>query len=125
GGALTGCPEGTVVSVVDVSFVVKATGAITQPVEVSLSWGGTAVPGLDYPPPPSSVELTQSTSEVTISPGVNGYRALTYTLTRIPGSGYTVGDPNTSTPSIILAGPACVEVPPPPPPIDQSPSFTG
>jgi len=125
GGRLTGCPEGTAISFSDPSFVVKATGAITEPVEVSLSWGGPAVPALDYPPPPTSVELTPSTPEVTISPGWNGQRSVGFTLTVIPGSGYTVGDPNTATPLMISAGPACVVAPAPPPPIEQSPSFTG
>jgi hypothetical protein len=125
GGRLTGCPDGTVISFSDPSFVVKATGAITQPVEVSLSWGGTAVPGVDSPALPTSVELTPSTPEVTISPGWNGQRGVGFTLTVIPGGGYTVGDPNTASPLMLSAGPGCAVPPGPPPPIEQSPSFTG
>ena len=119
-------PPGPPTVGLDVSFIVTLTGTFNLPVEVHLSWGGTAVPGVDYQTPPTSITFTPGTSEITLSAGITATSAnKTIVLTIVEGSGYTVGDPATATTTVgVLAiAPAvgCVV----PPPVEATPPFTG
>jgi hypothetical protein len=107
-------------------FVVTRTGTAAQPLEVHLSWGGTAVPGVDYNTPPTSVTLAAGSSELVLSAGITSTSAnKTLVLTIDGGSGYAVGDPSTATAHVEVAviTPACAVAPATPP--ETSPTFTG
>ena len=107
----------------DVSFVASSTGEITQPLEVHLSWGGSAVPGIDYNTPPTSITFTPGTAEITVSAGITATAGdKTIELTVVEGQGYAVGSEPQSA-IVATAVPvlsACLPLPP-----ETNPSFTG
>lgn len=84
------------------------TGDTASSLEVLLSIGGTATPGADYPPIPSSITIPagQLSREIAIRPYEDslpeGSESIIVTIT--PDSGYTVASPNTAT-VIVLDSP--------------------
>ena len=113
----------------DASFTLTLTGEITQSLEVHLSWGGSAIPGIDYHTPPTSVTFNPGTSEITVSAGITAAAGnpidtgnKTIELTIVEGDGYTVGsEPQTAL--VAIAVPSLAACPPIPP--ETNPSFTG
>ena len=129
GGTATapGCAT-LVTPFVDTVFVVTLSSASTDPIDVALSWGGTAVAGVDYANHPESVTLPANTATLTVPAAIDASAAgKTITLSIAAGAGYSVGAPATAMAEVALpVTPAiCVTSPPPTPPIAASPEFTG
>ena len=124
GSILLSCGEAPRIE--DASFVVALAGTISQPVQVNLSWGGTAIAGTDYSTPPTSVTFAPGADEITVAIHLNVSAGLkTVVVTIESAAGYTVGDPGSATTDLIpLALPGCVD-PPPAPPATTDPTFTG
>jgi hypothetical protein len=95
-------------------------------ITLNLSWGGTAVPGVDYLSHPDTVVVPSGTTSVTVpvslinQPSTNGK---TIVLTINNGSDYSVGTPANATATIEFGvlSPLCVAFPPP----VAKPNFTG
>lgn len=87
-------------------FRVERAGDLSSPLVVNLAWGGTATPGADYEPEPSSVVVPAGAAFVELSLDpindavAEANASETVVATVQPGPGYTVGAPASATVTI-------------------------
>jgi hypothetical protein len=106
----------------DVSFELTLSGEITEPLNVNLAWGGSAIAGLDYHPP-TAVTFTPLAAKIIVAAAITPTAGnKTIELTVVAGSGHTVGSPpETAFVQQVFPDPLFC---PPPPPV-TNPPFTG
>jgi hypothetical protein len=122
-----GC-QTQVAPLVDTVFLITVSAPSPDPIDVTLSWGGTAVAGVDYANHAASVTVPANATTLAVPAGINASAGgKTITLTVTAGAGYSVGTPVTATATVALPiFPAiCIAPGPQPTPIPASPNFTG
>jgi hypothetical protein len=118
-----------VAPLIDTVFLITLSAPSPEPMDVTLSWGGTAVVGVDYANHPGSVTIPASTTTLAVPAAINASAGgKTITLTVAAGPGYSVGTPATATAAVAvpLFPLICIfNAPIPNPPIAANPNFTG